>query len=65
MECAKCEYLEPEEAPQKRTMWRCMAPGDKCGRTVAVMPNWCGKAQCWGAPAWCVINRKGERYEIR
>lgn len=64
MTCAECEHLHREDAAAKgKAMWRCTHPGEKQGRVVAVLPDWCGKSHCWDRPAWCPIEKEKKEGE--
>ena len=63
MVCADCPHLEREECPGHEAFYRCMRPGEKEGRVVAQVPDWCTAAQIWKAPAWCGYG-KVDDYDI-
>ena len=51
--CADCEHLKRETPVKGRALYVCGRPGERQGRAVASVPDWCTAAQIWSAPAWC------------
>ena len=61
MTCGECDYLKRETPVKGRALYVCGRPGERQGRAVASVPDWCTRAQIWSAPAWC--GEKGEGHE--
>ena len=58
MTCVGCEHLNPEKWVKGRTVYRCMAPGEREGRVVEILRQGDRPSAFFGeAPAWCPKRR--------